>query len=98
MLTIRVAAFTLAAVLLAELVDPSWGWYLLLWFLCLTSFSLLSFIAAFISFSLAVGLFHTIQAWHVTLAVFTGVALLRVLLRANRPPTTVYFWRSGFGV
>ena len=98
MITIRVAAFTVSAVLLAELLGPAWGWYLLLWLLCLTSFSVLSFIAALISFSLAVGLLHSSEGWYLTLAVFTGVTLLRSLMRRNRAPTAVYFWRSGFGV
>ena len=81
MLLIRVAAFTLAVLLLTETVGDNWGWYLALWILCLASFSLVSMAAAFISFWLMTGLFEPGDGWHTVLTVFTLVALLQALIR-----------------
>src|SRR3954468_21977812 len=81
MLLIRVAAFTLAVLLLTQIVGDNWGWYLALWVLCLASFSLISMAAAFISFWLMTGLFQPSDTWHTVLAVFTLVAVLQGLVR-----------------
>jgi hypothetical protein len=80
-LLIRVICLTLAVLLLAEVLQPDWGWYLALWVLCLASFSLMSLAAAFIAFWLMVGVFEPSDAWHTVLAVFTLVAVVQALTR-----------------
>ena len=89
MLLIRVAAFTLAVLLFAGTIEPSWGWYLALWVFCLASFSLVSVATGFISFWLMVGVFEPSDAWHTVLAVFTLVAVVQALLRRQ-----TWEWRT----
>ncbi len=80
----RLAAFTIALLLLLEEVEPgwgiegSWGWYLGLFLLTfMTGWDFVSLIAAIIAFCLLVGIFDASRAAFVVLTVFTAFALIR---------------------
>jgi hypothetical protein len=95
MLLTRVVAFTLAVLLFAETLEPSWGWYLALWVFCIASFSLVSVAAGFVSFWLMVGLFQPSDAWHTVLAVFTLVAVVQALIRRQTWEWRAVSWDVG---
>jgi hypothetical protein len=80
----RLAAFTIALLLLLEQVEPgwgidgAWGWYLALFLLTLiTASDLVSFVACMLSFLLLIGLIDPGRAAFTALTIFTGVALIR---------------------
>jgi hypothetical protein len=80
----RLAAFTIALLLLLQEVEPgwgidgAWGWYLALFLLTLvTAFDLVSFVASVLAFLLLVGLVDAGRASYIALTIFTGVALIR---------------------
>jgi hypothetical protein len=80
----RLAAFTIALLLLLQEVEPgwgvdgAWGWYLAIFLLTFsTVFDLVSFVACVLAFLLLVGLVDAGRASYIALTIFTGVALIR---------------------
>ena len=87
----RVAAFTIAVLLLSESIESTWGWHLALTFLTLVTIrNLVSFVAFLISSALLVGLLGDNQGTYIALTIFTGVALLvNRALPTFRSPLTI---------
>ena len=99
----RLAAFTIALVLMVESfedgwgVEPAWGWYVLLCLFAVLSFSFLSLIVWALSGLLLLGIVDESRAAFIVLTVFAGAALLRSLLIRGEPrwQARSWSWRSG---
>ncbi|HLF71382.1 MAG TPA: hypothetical protein VI759_04450 [Dehalococcoidia bacterium] len=92
----RLAAFTVALLLLTESVEPSSGWYVVLLLMTLmTMFDLLSMVAFTIAFLLIIGVIHDGQGANIALSIFTGASLLKSLLR-RRGGGEIRMWRHSF--
>jgi hypothetical protein len=99
----RLAAFTIALLLLGESiehgwgVEPDWGWYLAIVLLTLiTAWDLVSLVACVLSFLLLVGGIDEGRAAFIALSIFTGVALIRPRGRGNRLRwRTASWWLEG---
>ena len=98
----RLAAFTIALLLLAENVEPgwgvqpAWGWYLAIVLLTMmTILDLVSFVAFCLAFLVLIGVVDDGKAANVALTIFTGVALLKP--RGDGWMMRSMVWRSDSG-
>ena len=87
MLAFRLAAVTLAVLLLTGSIQPAWGWHLgLVLFTLVAIRDLVSLFSFLLSGALLTGLADAGQAAYIALAIFTGCTLvLSLRAAAGRP-------------
>jgi hypothetical protein len=94
----RVVAFIVSVLLVAEAVEPMWGWYAaLLVSGLLFAFTISGFVIALIGFLLLVGIANPAQSWFIVLTVLSSLAMLRFLRAGGgEGPRRRRGWRRGF--